>query len=454
MIRLIIIIKNIFGFGDGNERTNRAKKNITGSLIIKGSSIAIGIVLTPLTLHYINPTEYGIWVTLSSIIAWLSFFDIGLGNGLRNKFSEAITNGNVELARIYVSTTYAIISIIILVVLLIFLCINPFLDWTKILNTPPNMGSELSTLALIVFIFFCIGFVLKFITTILTADQKPAKASFFDLLGKLFSLLIVFVLTKTTTGSLLYLGLALSITPVLVLASSSLWFYNHEYRKYAPSFKYVQFKYARDLLTLGANFFMIQIAVIILYQTNAIIIAQLFGPDQVTPYSIAYRYFGLITMVFSIIMLPFWSAFTEAWIKKDNKWIKKTIKNLKQLWLLFSIITIGMVFSANFIYRIWVGKEIIIPITLSITLALYVIINAWCAIYSHFLNGVGKIRLQLYFSFLQSVFNIPLAIFLGKNIGISGVIISSIIFGFIGSIWAPLQYYKIINNKAFGIWGK
>ena len=56
--------------------------------------MAIGLVLVPLTINYLNPTKYGIWITLSSVIGWFSFFDIGLGNGLRNRFAEAIANND------------------------------------------------------------------------------------------------------------------------------------------------------------------------------------------------------------------------------------------------------------------------------------------------------------------------------------------------------------------------
>lgn len=190
MVKLKQIISNFFT--QGNQRSIKAKKNILMLVIIKGFSIAVSLVLVPLTIHYINPTRYGIWITLTSIVGWFSFFDVGLGHGLRNKFAEAITKGNYELARIYVSTTYAILGGIVALVLIIFFSINPFLDWSKILNTPPDMADELSTLALIVFGFFCIEFVLRLITTILTADQQPAKASFFDLLGGLVSLSIIF----------------------------------------------------------------------------------------------------------------------------------------------------------------------------------------------------------------------------------------------------------------------
>ncbi|HEY5124205.1 MAG TPA: MATE family efflux transporter, partial [Ignavibacteria bacterium] len=441
-------------FSKGHERSVKAKKNILFSLVIKGLSIIISLLLVPLTIHYVNPTRYGIWLTLSSIIGWLGFFDIGFGNGMRNKLAEAIAKGENELARTYVSTTYGILGIIIGTVLVIFVCINPFLNWSKILNTPADMAGELGVLALIVFVFFCLQFVLQLITTVLTANQEPAKASLFNFLGSLFSLLIIFILTKTTNGNLIYLGTILSVTPVLVLVVSSLWFYNHGYKNYAPSIKYVKFNYARDLMTLGLKFFVIQIASIVIYQTGNIIIAQLFGPIQVTPYNIAFKYFSIISMGFGIIMTPFWSAFTEAWIKKDILWIKNTIRKLVLFWVLISLVTIVMLVFANTVYKLWVGKEIEIPLSLSIVMAVYVIITAWCGIFSHFLNGVGKIKLQLYSGTFSAILNIPLGIFLGKHLGIYGVILSTCVLSGISAVWSPVQYYKLVNNKAQGIWNR
>jgi len=131
---------------------------------------------------------------------------------------------------------------------------------------------------------------------------------------------------------LIYLGTVFSVTPVLVLLSSSLWFYTHSYKKYAPSVKFVKFHFARDLMSLGIKFFVIQLAAVIFYQTSNIIIAHLFGPQEVTPYNIAYKYFSVITMSFSIIMLPLWSAYTEAWVKRDIDWIKNTINKLILIW--------------------------------------------------------------------------------------------------------------------------
>jgi O-antigen/teichoic acid export membrane protein len=438
----------------GQERSVKAKKNILAAFLIKGGSIIISLFLVPLTIHYISPDRYGIWITLSSIIGWFGFFDIGFGNGLRNKFAESIANGEVEKARIYVSTTYAVLTIIVVIVLGIFFSINPFLNWSKILNAPSNMAGELSTLAMIVFVFFCLQFVLQLITTVLTADQQPAKASLFNFYGSLFSILLIYILTRTTSGNLIYLGAVLGFIPVAVLIVSSIWFYSRKYKKFAPSLKHVRFSYARDLMTLGVKFFLLQVAGIVLYQTSNIIIAQLFGAAEVTPYNIAYKYFTIIPMILGIILSPFWSAYTEAWIKGDVAWIKKSLNKLKLIWMSLSVLAIIMLLFSNFVYRMWVGKEIMIPFGVSAVIAVYFIINTWNGIYCVFLNGVGKIRLQLYTGILDMVIHIPLAIYLGKKFGVAGVVLSLVILCGLNMIWTIMQYNKIINNKATGIWAK
>lgn len=100
--------------------------------------------------------------------------------------------------------------------------------------------------------------------------------------------------------------------PILVFFVSSLWFFNGKYKVYRPTLKLVDFNKAKDIFTLGLKFFVIQIAAILLYQTNNIIISQLLGPAEVTPYNIAFKYFSILSMIFMIILSPFWSAFTDA----------------------------------------------------------------------------------------------------------------------------------------------
>ena len=58
----------------GHDRSIKAKKNIVASVFIKGTGMAVSLLLVPLTIKYINVSQYGIWLTLSSIVGWFSFF--------------------------------------------------------------------------------------------------------------------------------------------------------------------------------------------------------------------------------------------------------------------------------------------------------------------------------------------------------------------------------------------
>jgi len=440
----------------GHERTVKAKKNIIISLGIKGISIIISFVLVPLTLNYLNPTKYGIWLTLSSVIAWFGFFDIGLGNGLRNKLAEAFALNDYKLAKIYVSTTYAALTIIIGIIYLLFLFINPFLNWSSILNTAPDMSKELSWIALIVFTFFTLRFIFKLIGVIFTADQLPAYNDAFTLLGSIISLIAIYIITKVSIGSLLYVSIVLSISPVIVLFITSIYFFKGKYKKIRPDISSVSFKYFNSLGVIGVKFFILQIAVLIIFSSDNIIITQILGPEEVTSYSIAFKYFSIPIILFGIIMSPYWSAFTDAIIKNDIKWIKKSINKLIKIWIFIVVVIITLLVISNYFYLLWVGDKVHIPFVLSALMGLYAIIRTENSIFVTFINGVGKLKLQLYYISIAMIVNIPISIFFAKNLemGSAGVILGTCISLTPGFILGAVQYFKIVNNKATGIWNK
>jgi O-antigen/teichoic acid export membrane protein len=391
-----------------------------------------------------------------SIISWFGFMDVGLGHGLRNKFAVAKANGDHEKAKKYVSTTYAILFIIVGIFFLCFVVVNGFNPWTTILNVDENFNQELSQLALIVFSFFSLKFVAKLVTTIIVADQKPAVRDVVNLVSKIIILITIFLLTRTTTSSLIYVGLAYTGLPVLVLVLASFYFYNTTYRKYSPSIKSIDFSYAKDLIGLGWKFFVIQISVTILFTTDNIIISQLFGPAEVTPYQIANKYYGIVLMFFAILISPMWSAYTEAFEKDDFDWIKNVIRKQEKTWLLIILIVIGMTIIAEPVYKFWVGEEVRISLFLSACWGLFVILQTYNIIYTYFLNGVGMVKLQMITATISIFINIPLSIFFARTIGLGlpGVILATCVSIFIYSITRKIQVTKIINGNATGIWGQ
>jgi len=449
------MVEYVSNFFKGHERSVKAKKNIVASVLIKGMSMIVGFLMIRITYDYLNQTVYGIWLTLTAFLTWFSFFEIGLGSGLRNKLAEALAVKDYELGKAYVSTTYAILGIIVCFLALLFFIGNNFIDWTIVLNTDKDLADELSYLSMIVFGFFFLRFVFQLISVILSADQRPAIANAFGPMGNFVVLILIYILTLTTEGSLIYLGWILSAIPFLVLFIATIYFFRKDYKHIAPSISYVKFKYAKDLLNLGVKFFAIQIAGLVIYQSSIFIIAQYFGPEEVTVYSTAYKYFSILIMAFTIIVSPFWSAFTEAWVKKDVQWIKNTVSKLLKIWAILSIGGIVMLFVATPFYNI-LTPGLVVPFNLSLVFLIYFVTLTFGNIFNMFINGVGKIKLQLILSGISAVVFIAVAILLLEvfKLGIVSLVIASIIANIEGFIIAPIQYNKIINNRANGIWNQ
>lgn len=424
--------------------------------MVKGLNICIGLFLVPITIDYLNPTNYGIWVTLTSLVAWFSFFDVGFGHGLRNRFAEAIAKGEHELAKTYVSTTYAIVFIIITVFLIVFYFLNLYIDWSVILNSGNNilLTRELGNLAIVIFTSFGITFVLNLIVVILNANQQVALSSTIDLVGKVLSLLAIYILTLTAESSLFTLGLVYSSISPLVLLISSIFFFNGRYRLYRPSIKTVDFSKANDLFFIGAKFFLIQIAGILLYQTNNMIITHLFGPAMVTAYNVSFKYFSVLMMGWMIVIGPFWSAITEAWVNRDLNWIKNSMKKLILSWVIVLVIGFVMLMFSDRVFKFWINENFTVPFRVSMLTLGWVLINTWNGIFSQFLNGVGKIKLQMVIGIIVAIINVPLAIVLGKILGIEGVLLANVLLSLVTVIIYPIQYSRLITLRAKGIYNK
>ncbi|MFO0322863.1 MAG: lipopolysaccharide biosynthesis protein [Bacteroidota bacterium] len=451
--------KNSFSylFNKGHARSIKAKKNILASFLIKGISVITSFIFVPLTIHYLNPINYGIWLTLYSVISWFGLLDIGLGNGLRNKFAECLANKDINGAKIYLSTAYAMLSIIMGGACVVFLLINHYLDWPHILNVESSKIFELRKVMAILFGSFCMQLVVKLISSILLADQRTALAGAINTIASVISLLVVFILTKTTSESLLYLAISIGLINIIVPGIISIWFYKTHYKHFSPSIRYVDFKYAKNLMSVGFMFFLFQSTALIVVATDNIIISRLMGAESVTPYNISLKYLSPITIGFSLISAPLWSAYTEAHALNDFKWIKHITKKMIKIWMMIFLGTIVLVSFSNYAYKLWIGIESIIPsFQLTVWMAVYVLISSWNQIFGNFINGVSKMKVGFYLAIVTAIINIPLCIFFADYLkwGLSGIIIASSVSLIPDLIFLPIQYYKIINNKAKGIWNQ
>lgn len=428
-------------------------------IVIKGISLLISLMYVPLLLHSLDSENYAIWLTLTSIVSWIVMFDIGLGNGLRNKLSIALANNDYKLGKSYVSTAYACILAFVLSFIIIFLIISDnFLSWDDILNAYSIDSFELNRLVKVVFIAFGGQFVLSLLNSILYAVQLPALSSCISMLGQLLSFFSVFVLVKVyNISSLLILGSVISLVPIIILVIASyLLFSNKKYKRISPSFNFIKLSRIREIMSLGVKFFVLQVITIILYQTNNLIITHVVNSSSVIEYNIAYKYLNVLIMVYTIIVTPLWSATTEAYTIGDFQWISNVVHKLRKVSLIMIAGGGVMVLFSNLIYDLWLGDSSGVKINFSTTILLYcyAIARILYSNYGYILNGIGKLNLQIIVTLVLAILYVPISYYLGRIYGLNGILCVFVLVSIINFVWSKIQYKKLITNTALGIWNK
>ncbi|GAB3512642.1 O-antigen export protein [Spirosoma knui] len=440
--------------GKTGERSSKVIGNILKSFVFKGLSILLSLLVVPLSINYLDTERYGVWLTLSSVLTWINLMDIGLGNGLRNKLVKALSERDLIAAKKLVSTTYVLVTLMSCVVVVLFLIALPFMDLNAIFNIHTVDRNELAAVALVAFLAFCTLFTLKPLTAVIMATQNAALDNLILLVGNVISISCVAALVYGTSGhgNLFSIVLVFSMAPVVAYIAGSLYLYKRLYPSLMPSLAYFDRTHIRFLAGTSIQFFVIQIAATIVLTSNNIILSQFFGNAEVTKYNVVFRYFSVITIIQTIVLTPIWSAVTEAYQKGDFLWIKSTLNKLIRNSLLLSAVTIMQVIATPWVMEKWLGESFTVDSNLVLAVGAYTILITFGSTFTYIINGIGTIRIQMCTSILTTCLSIPVSIFLAGEIGPTGVVLANCIWL---TLWLPLriiQYQKIVNQTASGIW--
>jgi O-antigen/teichoic acid export membrane protein len=436
------------------ERSKKLIINVLSSFIVKIVSMAVTLTLIPISLKYTNKSTYGVWLTISSVIIWFNLFDLGLSNGLTNKLTESFAKQDSEKARKYLSTTYCFLFIIITSFSILFFLFNKIIDWNQVFNTtiPPT---ELQTAITIIYLSFCLTFILKPINDLLKSQQKHFILSIIQVSGNTLALLCIFFLGDYFSTKFIFLCIALGFSYPIALLIASIVFYSTLFKKISPLISLASKKYFKDIFGISTKFFIIQTSIILILTSNNFLISHFVDNQNVTYYNIAYRLFSIISIFQVMIMTPLWPAFTDAYTLKDFNWIRSAVSRSNKLNFLLCIPLIIMFFICDHIYNLWIGGDIKIPFEINLLIVIFVAISLFKETYVSFINGAGKLNLQALLSIIAILVQFPLAIFLVKicNLGTSGILLLNIFWVSLGLILWRTQYYTVINNKANGrIW--
>ncbi|MCX6217768.1 hypothetical protein [Spirosoma sp.] len=421
-------------------------KNVVQSVVVKGVGILIGFLTIPLTLGYINIQDFGIWMTVTFLTSWFSLIDVSFGNGLRNKLVVFFNTGDVQTARAYVSTLYALSTCIALLLIALFVVIGHYVQWTSVLNIQSPEPRQVNGIITYTLISFSVQLILKPINSILFADQKAAWVGWILLLTNALIVAVIYLGASTFDKSLSVIAHVYNLAPLMVLGLVSVYLFQYVYPEIAPRFTDIDFSLSYELVNLGGKFFILQLISILVFTSGGLFISYFLGSASVGPYSIASKYFSVITILHGILITPYWSAFTDAYVKHDKVWIRQTLRQLNRISVGMTLLAGVMLLAANPIFRLWVGTNFTVSTALSLSLMIYVVSFVFLSNYNSLINGTGKIGLLVYVSLVGVVLYACLitALFRWFEVGPSSVAIAGTIWNVSMLLVCRAEYKKIM----------
>ncbi|MBV8663866.1 MAG: hypothetical protein JO107_12250 [Hyphomicrobiales bacterium] len=412
--------------GRAKERQRRIALTALAAALAKVVSVSTTLISVPLTLHYLGAERYGLWMTMSSLVAMLGFADLGVGNGLLTAVAAA--NGRDDRAAIrgYVSSAFVALMLLAFGALTIFAAISTLIDWPSALNVSAPEARRDAAPALAALVgCFALGMPTGIVQKVQMGLQLGFMASLWQGLASATALIAVLAAVHWR-ASLPCLVLAFAGSPLLVGWLNGLVFFTRLAPDLAPVWRAVSVRGMRSVMGTGVLFFVLQLIGAFAFTSDNIIVARVSGPVAVAEYAVPVQMFAPVTTVLLMALSPLWPAYGEAIARGDGAWARRTLKRSLALSVaVASVLSLLLATAGPRLLALWVGSAVAPPASLLFALAIWKVVETGGAAVAMFLNGAKVIAFQVIAGLAFAALAIPMKIVLLRALGSAGIVIAT-----------------------------
>lgn len=412
-----------------SERNRRAIASAVAGLALRGSSFVVVLVSVPLTLSLLGPIRFGLWMTLASVVALLGATDLGIGNGVLNNVARAFGQGDATAARRYVASGLVALAGIAAAAGALFLLVYPIIPWARLYNVAGDAAAsaEAGPATATFVLTFLVGLPLGLAGYVRSAYQEGFVQSAFVGLGNMLTLALL-VLATAVRASLPILVLAITIGPLVAAATNLVVLFRFQRPWLTPRWSDVTVLATRSVVGVGFAFMALQVAYIVGFQADRLVVAQVIGPVAVGDYSVVSRLFSIPAGLAVIASVPLWPAYREAILRSDITWVRVTLKRSLVVVLAVTVpLAIGLSIVGPALVAVWTRGGLVPTFGLYPAFGAFTITFAVANAFGMLLNGAQAMRFQVTTMILMAALNISASIYLASRIGVAGVALGSVL---------------------------
>lgn len=382
-----------------SEKDKIVYKNVLAAFTVKGMSLALSLFMMPAYMRFFKDQNVlGVWYTILSVLTWILNFDLGIGNGLRNKLSESIAQKDIIATKEYISSAYWMIGKTVLFISVLGLLLIPLCNWNSLFNISTALiNNDTMVYAMnSAFIGIMLQFFLRLISSVIYALQKSAINNLISLSTSFLQLLFLLIAPNGTAEA----NLKMFSTAYIFFANAPLFaatiiVFSGILKECRPQYKYINKEKANSVISLGGIFFVCQVLYMLIANTNEFFITQYTGPENVVEYQIYYKLFSLGSMLFTLALTPIWSVVSKAIAENDMNWLKRLYQKLKRISWIGMICEFALILALQLIINVWLHEEAIqVNYVYAVIFALYGALMLYQGMLSTITNGMGKMKIQ------------------------------------------------------------
>ena len=387
-------------------------------------SLTTWFILTPFILSHLGDTVYGVWVLVTSLVAYGTLFDLGISTAVTKYIAEYRARGEYQQEQGLVATALSLYTLLGLVVFAISVIIAPL--FPRIFNIPPEQHSTAVLLVLLSGLNVGLSIPFSMAPAILRGLQRFDLINLIGIPGNL--------LYTASTIIVLYLGggaiglVATTLIVNIVMQMVQIWVIHRTAPELRYSWRGSSRKLIRTLVSYSYTIFLLNLNGYLETKTDEMVIGANLPVNIIAPYNIARRLSGLPQMLtdqFISLILPLASE-----LDAGNDKVR-----LRSLYIVSTRLTLAiflpvgavLVILASPIIRLWVGSAYVgySYLVLIFTLASLIDTSQWPA--GLILQGMARHKLLATVSLSSGIANLVLSLVLVRTLGLTGVAFGTLI---------------------------
>jgi O-antigen/teichoic acid export membrane protein len=386
-------------------------------------SSGLALISLPLAVRYLGAERYGVWATVTTTAVWVNLLDLGIANTLTNHISRAFALDDKRSAARYFTNALLLTGGIAGTAAILCAILLPQINWIRLFNVSSRVSAvEVDHTVVAASLVMLLGLPCNLVGKLLAGYQELHRNNYAICAGAVASLggLALGIVLRVSMPALFVMSVGCLTFATL---GNLLFVVGWQKPWLRPRLSLVDHSVVRELLDSGSSFFMIQVAAVVVFSSDNLIVSHYLGASQVTPYSVTWRVVGLAAILQSLIFPALWPAYAEAYARSDFLWIRRTFAaTMKGTIALNTICVVMLVLFGRSLIRLWAGPAAVPTNALLLAMGIWAVINGFMSVESCLLAALNRTREQAALSVIAAALNIALSVWLVHHIGSLGVI--------------------------------